>query len=87
MQKKGFLSPEDLNIKLKLANRYKKLPTNFWTEGISFYLDGTSWVHKSNPPSHAKTLGVKTWRKRSQGLKPVCCAKGKKKVLVDVWQS
>ena len=77
-RKKGLLSPEDLTARLKFANQCKNLPTNFWTEGISFYLDGTSWGHKSNPASHVKTFRTKTWRKRSQGLKPACCAKGKK---------
>ena len=52
--------------------------TNFWTEGISFYFDGTSWVHKSNPASHAKIFFTRTWRKGSQGLKPACYTKGKK---------
>ena len=35
-RKKGLLSPEDLTARLKFANQCKKLPTNFWTEGISF---------------------------------------------------
>ena len=56
------------------------MSTNFWTEGISFYLDGTSWVHKSNPTSHGKTFRTKTWRKSSQNIKPACCAKEKKEV-------
>ena len=77
-RKKGLLSPEDLTARLKFANQCKKLPTNFWTEGISFYLDGTSWVHKRNPASHAKTFRTRTWRKKCQGLKPACCTKGKK---------
>ena len=80
MQKKGLLSPEDLTATLKFANQCKKLPTNFWTEGILFYLDGTSLLpfHKSNPASHAKTFRKRTWRKKCQGLKPTNCAKGKK---------
>ena len=79
MQKKGLLSPEDLTARLKFAKQCKKLPTNFCTEGISFYLDVTSWVHKKNPASHAKTFRTRTWRKKCQGLKPTCCAKRKKK--------
>ena len=46
-QKKWLLSPEDLTATLKFSNLYKTLPTNLWTEGISFYLDGTSWVQKA----------------------------------------
>ena len=77
-RKKGLLSKEDLIARLKFAKKCKNLPQDFWTVGLSFYLDGTSWVHKGNPSSHVKTLRTRTWRKRSQGLKPECCAKGKK---------
>lgn len=69
---------EDLKKRLIFARRCKKLPNNFWTEGISFYLDGTGWVHKTNPCSHASTYRTRTWRKRGEGLKRECCAKGKK---------
>ena len=67
VEKKGLLSPKDLTARLKFANKCKKLPTDFWTESKSFYLDGTSWVHKSNLASHAETFRTRTWRKRSQG--------------------
>lgn len=77
-RKKGLLWPEYLTARLQFANQFKKLSTNFWAKGISFYLDGTSWVHKSNPASHAKTFCMRTWRRRSEGLKPACSTKGKK---------
>ena len=70
MQKKGLLSPEDVTASLKFANQCKKLPANFWTEDILFYLDRISLVHKSNPASHAKIFCTRTWRKKCQGLKP-----------------
>ena len=33
-----------------------------WTEGISFYLDGTGWVHKSNPYLNRRTARTRTWK-------------------------
>ena len=51
---------------------------NLWREGITFYLDGTSWIHKGNPAFHAKIFCPRTWRKRSLGLKPTCCAKARR---------
>ena len=56
---------------------------NFWREDITFYLDGTSWIHKGNPAFHAKIFCPRTWRKRSLGLKPTCCAKANKEVSGD----
>ena len=50
----------------------------FLEKRISFYLDGTGWVHKVNPSSHAVTSRTRTWRKSSEGLHPHCTAKGKK---------
>ena len=76
MQKKGLSSPDHLTAKLKFANELKNVPTNFRTESISFYLDGSSWVHKSNLDSHEKIFPTRTWRKKSQGHKLSCCAKG-----------
>ena len=31
---KRLLSPEDLAVRLRFANQCKKLPTNFWKEGV-----------------------------------------------------
>ena len=44
---------------------------------MSFYLHATSRVHKSNPASHGKAFCTRPWRKKSQGFKSACCAKGK----------
>ena len=72
-QKKWLLSPEDLTATLKFSNLYKTLPTNLWTEGISFYLDGTSWVHKGNPPSPAKHFIQEHGEKKSRPQTSVLC--------------
>ena len=77
-RRKGILLKEDLKKRLKFARNCKRLPESFWTEGISFYLDGTGWVHKTNPCEHAKTLRTRTWKKKSESLAWHCTAKGKK---------
>ena len=77
-RKKGQMSPEDLQDRVKYCKRCKTLPANFWTEGISFYLDGTSWVHKTNPYKHARTKRTRMWRLKGHGLKREYIAKGKK---------
>ena len=47
-RKIGQLAEDDLK-RLIFARKCQKLPTKFWTEGISFYLDGTGWVRKTMP--------------------------------------
>ena len=77
-RKKGLLLKEDLDKRLKFAKRCKKLPDNFWKEGVSFYLDGVSFVHKTNPDKHARTSRTRMWMRKGDGLKRHCTAKGKK---------
>ena len=77
-RRKGQLLDEDLTKRLKFAKKCRRLPTNFWQDGISFYLDGTSWVHKTNPSQHARTCRTRTWKKRGESLAQHCTAKGKK---------
>jgi hypothetical protein len=79
-RKKGQLTEEDLKVRLKFARtiKRKKLPESFWKEGIAFYLDGVSFVHKTNPCAHAKSVRSRTWRLKSEGLSINCTGKGKK---------
>ena len=77
-RKKGQLTKEDLKKRLNFARKCKRLPSNFWTDGISFYLDGASWVHKTNPHKNAKTQRTRMWRRKDEGLERECTAKGKK---------
>lgn len=78
-RRKGQVTPKDMKKRLHFARKVKRmLPANFWTEGLSFYLDGVSWVHKTNPCRHARTCRTRTWRKPSEGLSVFCTAKGKK---------
>ena len=83
-RKKGLLSPEYLTARLQFANQFKKLSTNFWAKGISFYLDGTSWVHKSNPASHAKTFRTRHGERRAKASNRRVAQREKKKVLGDI---
>ena len=54
-RKKGLLKRDDLKTRLSFAKWCKKdLPENFWTEHLSFFLDGTGFAHKSNPCEQAR---------------------------------
>ena len=74
--KKGLLTKEDLVKWLKLTKKCKQLPENIWTEGVSFYFDGTGWSHKTNLVQTARARRTRLWRKRGEGLKQDCSAKG-----------
>ena len=79
-RKKGQLTPDDCDKRLKFAKSIvkRKLPETFWTEGIAFYIDGVSFVHKTNPSSYAKSTRTRSWRKKNEGLSIHCTAKAKK---------
>ena len=77
-RRKGQLLQDDLKRGLKFSRKCQKLPETFWKEGISFYLDGTGWVHKTNPSCHARTDRTRTWKRRGESLRRHCTAKGKK---------
>ena len=53
-----------------------RLTSEFWTKGVSFYLDGVGFVHKTNPSEHGRYNGNMAYRRKSEGL--VLSAKGKK---------
>ena len=76
-QKKGVLTESDLKQRLKFARAVRrKLPNNFWTEGVGFYLDGASFTHKTNPFDQARAPRAMVWRKPEQGLDFGFTAKG-----------
>ena len=77
-RRKGQLLEDDLKRRLKFARQCKHLPETFWQEGIGFYLDGTGWVHKTNPSNHARTERTRTWKKKGESLRRHCTSKGKK---------
>ena len=77
-RKKGQLAEDDLKRHLIFAEKCQKLPTKSWTEGISFYVDGTGWVYKTKPMESVRTDRTRTWKKKGESLKKHCTAKGKK---------
>lgn len=77
-RRKGLLFGKDLKRRLAFGRKMIKYPSDYWTHGISFYLDGSSFTHKTNPRDQAKSRRSMVWRKKSEGLDPLCTAKGKK---------
>ena len=78
-RRKGVLTKNDLKIRTKFAKEMlKKYPAEFWKNDVAFYLDGVSFVYKTNPYDQARAPGSRMWRKPSQGLKRGCTSKGKK---------
>ena len=62
------MSERDRRLRLKYAQDLRLRADLFWTDEISFYLDGVSFVHKYNPLSTATAAHSRVWRKRSEGL-------------------
>ena len=78
-RKKGRLSAADLKKRVKcVRNILKHYTEDIWMKRISFYLDGKSFVFKSNPCDQAICPQSREWRKKSEGLKLNCTAKGRK---------
>ena len=70
-RRKGILSDNDKKVRLQFARNMKQeliRNPDFWKNEISFYLDGVSFVHKSNPKSGAASNRARAWRKREEGL-------------------
>ena len=77
-RKKGLMTKLDLKKRVKFARNVQRHNPKLWTEGISFYLDGVGFVHKTNPRDEAMAPKGMAWRQRSEGLEPGYTAKGKK---------
>ena len=75
-REKGLLSELDFKKRVKIA---RDMLTNYdssvWKTEIAFYLDCTSFVHKTNPANQTKAPGSCEWRKYKEGLKRGCTAK------------
>ena len=68
-QRKGKLTKSDLTLRLKFALKVRrKLPKDFWTGGVGFYLDGASFTNKMNPLDQARAPRAMVRRKPGQGL-------------------
>ena len=77
-RRKGQLYKDELKTRLKFSKQCKRLPADFWEQGISFYLDGTSWIYKTDPCKQAKTTRTRMWKKKGEALDRSCTAKGEK---------
>ena len=75
-RKKGLLSQNDYNARLKYARAASKLDPSYWMKDIAFYLDGVSFIHKNNPLKDAISPRSRIWRKSGEGLS--LTAKGSK---------
>ena len=54
-QKKGALTKSDLKLRLTFARKVRrKLPKDFCTGSVGFYLGGASFTHKMNPFDQAR---------------------------------
>ena len=52
-RKRGILLENDLWERLKFAKAMATTSVDYWTEQVAFYLDGVSFIHKTNPASDA----------------------------------
>ena len=77
-RRKAMLTRKDAYKGLKFARRMKRLSPSFWKSCISFYFDGTSFVHKTNSYDEAQAVKSLPWRTRNDRLALYCTSKGKK---------
>ena len=76
-RKKCLLKRQDCEKRVAFAKHYKRhYEKKFWTEKVSFYLDGTAFAHKTNPLEQACAPKGRIWRKKSEGFHLGCTSKG-----------
>ena len=76
-RKKGILSHMDIRRRSQFAKKMRRgYDADVWTDKIAFYLDGVSFIHKTNPADEAKAPRGRIWRKKDEGLATGCTAKG-----------
>lgn len=77
--KKGLLNEKDWYLRKRYARQMKRVLGNqpkFFTKHVGFYLDGVSFIHKTQPQKAALQPKSRVWRTRSEGL--TITAKGSK---------
>lgn len=78
-RRKGVLTRGDLKKRKAFAQECKKILStkpDFFSRNIAFYLDGVSFVYKTQPLSDALAPRGRVWRKTTEGLQVT--AKGSK---------
>ena len=54
-RKKGLVTAKDRLNRVKFARKVlTRLTSEFWTKGVSFYLDEVGFVHETNPSEHGR---------------------------------
>ena len=78
-RKKGLLSETDKDQRVEFARKMQaEYSPSVWKDSVAFYLDGVSFVYKTNQLDQARAPKGRVWRKRSEGLTRGCLAKGSK---------
>ena len=73
------MSEADKVKRVEFAQKMQEnYPPTVWTETVAFYLDEVSFVYKTNPMDPTRAPKGRVWRKKSEGLKQGCLAKGSK---------
>lgn len=68
-RRKGVLYPADFTRRVKFCSEMKTKPSSFWTDEVSFYLDGVSFTYKSNPYDNAACPRSKVWLRPDEKLR------------------
>ena len=70
LRKKGLLTAKDRRLRVKYAREVQRdRPADYWKNGICMFLDGVSFVHKTNPFYSGRNHLRVGYRKRNEGLK------------------
>lgn len=77
-RKKGVMTRQDMRKRVRFARKVNRVNPTIWTEGISFYLDGVGFVHKTNPRDEAISPRGMAYRRKCEGLDHGHTSKGKK---------
>ena len=76
-RKKGLVTAKDRLNHVRFARKVlSRLTSEFWTEGISFYLDVVGFLNKTKPDDQARNHVSMAYRLTQEGL--FVCSKGKK---------
>ena len=76
-RKKGLISEKDKKHGKRFAQKMIKTHSpDVWQKEIWFYLNGSSFIHKTKPADQARAPKAKLWQKSCEGLLSSCTAKG-----------
>ena len=78
-RKKGLLKRADLHARktFRQTINNRKIEQDFWNIHVAMYLDAKGFQFKTRPLDRARGPSSSEWRKKYEGLKFGCAAKGK----------